>query len=409
VSDIVVLGGGFAGLWSVAGAARLLRERGADRSVTLVAPGDDLVIRPRLYQADPGKMRVPLDGVLGPIGVRREAAAATGIDTERRRVTVTGRNGEVKELAYERLVLATGSRLVRPDVPGTQHLHDVDTLEAAVALEEHLHALPRRPSSPGRFTAVVVGAGFTGLEVATELVGRIRAIADGHGAVDKVRVVLVEQAAAVGPELGPSPRPVISEALDLLGVERYLGVTLRSVNESGVVLSDGTELAAHTVVWTAGTQASQLTGQIPAERDRLGRLVTDPFLRVPGVPGVFASGDTAAAEAEEPGRLVMQSCQHALQLGRFAGHNVAADLLGLPLVRFTPQPYVTCLDLGGAGAVSTKGWQRTVRTTGATAKQRKREVNEKWIYPPVGDAAEILRQADYRFSTRQPVKVGPIR
>jgi NADH:ubiquinone reductase (H+-translocating) len=228
-----------------------------DRSVTLVAPGDDLVIRPRLYQADPGKMRVPLDGILGPIGVRREAAAATGIDTERRRVTVTGRNGEVKELAYERLVLATGSRLVRPDLPGAEHLHDVDTLEAAVALEEHLHALPRRPPRPGRFTAVVVGAGFTGLEVATELVGRLRAIADEHGVVEKVRVVLVEQTAAVGPELGPGPRPVISEALDLVGVERYLGVTLRSVHEYGVVRSNGTELAAHTVIWTAGTQAAR--------------------------------------------------------------------------------------------------------------------------------------------------------
>lgn len=101
---------------------------------------------------------------------------------------------------------------------------------------------------------------------------------------------------------------------------------------------------------------------------------------MPGVPGVYAAGDTAAAETEG-GHRTMPSCQHALPLGRFAGHNVAADLLGLPPVPFAPDPYVTCLDLGSAGAVFTTGWDRRVKWTGETAKARKRTVNEDWIYP----------------------------
>ncbi|MBO0849143.1 MAG: FAD-dependent oxidoreductase, partial [Pseudonocardia sp.] len=305
------------------------------------------------------------------------------------------------ELSFDRLVLASGSQLIRPDLPGAEHLHNVDTLPAAAALQAHLRQLPRRPEGPGRFTAVVVGAGFTGLEVATELVERLRSVAESVGAADAVRVVLVEREDVVGIELGAGPRPDIERALAELGVEKRLGVGVAGVGPDGVTLSDGDELPAATVVWTAGVLASPLTAKIPAARDRLGRLEVDEYLRVVGVPEVYAAGDTAAAVAEE-GHHVMQSCQHAGPQGRFAGHNVAADLLGLPPHRFEPDPYVTCLDLGAAGAVFTKGWDRTVELTEAEAKQRKRQVNEVWIYPPVDDAEEILRRADYRVSTRQP-------
>jgi len=395
MSDILIIGGGFAGVWSALGAARVLHLNGADRTVTLVAPGDDLVIRPRLYEANPQDMRVPLDDVLAPVGVRRVAATVTGVDTAARQVTAVGRDGAALTLPYGRLVLATGSALVRPDLPGAEHLFDVDTIEAATELDAHLHRLPDAPE-PGRYTAVVAGAGFTGVEIATELVARLRAIA---GPAD-IRVVLVERDTVIGPELGPGPRPAIEGALDELGVERRLGVEVAKLDAESVTLSDGTRIPARTVVWTAGVRASALTEHIPAGRDRLGRLRVDAALRVEGVPGVYASGDTAAAVAEDGEHVVTQSCQHALQLGRYAGHNVAADLLGLPAVGFAPDPYVTCLDLGGAGAVFTQGWDRTVAATGPTAKKRKKTINENWIYPPVHDRTEILRRADYRVSTR---------
>lgn len=400
MSGIVVVGGGFAGVWSAAGAVRRAREAGREIPVTLISPGADLVIRPRLYQARPEQMRVPLDRILGPVGVRRIAAAVTGIDTTRRTVTTTDEHGRVAETGYDRLILATGSELVRPALPGAELLFDVDTLTSAAALDTHLNRLPDTAPEAGRFTAVVVGAGFTGLEIATELVDRLGAIAAAHAPDDEVRVVLVERADTIGPELGPGPRQEIADALAGLGVEHRLGVSVAAVEPDRVTLSDGTQLHSRTVIWTAGVRASGLTDAIPGTHDRLGRLAVGASLAVTGVPAVYAAGDTAAAAAE-PGRQVLQCCQHALQLGKFAGHNAAADLLGFPSVPFTATPYVTCLDLGSYGAVFTNGWDRRVVATGSVAKARKRAVNESWIYPPTDDPEELLRQADYRFSVRR--------
>ncbi|MEU8784552.1 FAD-dependent oxidoreductase [Streptomyces sp. NPDC048637] len=399
--DVLVLGGGFAGLWSASAATRLLRAQGSGHSVALLTPHPDLVLRPRLYQADPARMRVPLDRMLGPVGVRRIAATATAVDSGRRRVTALTSGGSRTEVTYRRLVLATGSAVVRPELPGAALLHDIDTLPAAVRLEEHLRALPAAPDGPGRWTAVVVGAGFTGLEIATELAGRLRALAAPYGAADEVRVVLVERAAVVGAGLGAAARPVITRALDTLGVERRLGTTVTGLDGGSVQLADGTAVPARTAVWTAGMRASALTAQIPAPRDELGRLAVDSGLQVRGIEGLFAAGDTAAALAEDD-HPVLQSCQHAIPLGKVAGHNAAAGLLGLPPVDFAPDPYRTCLDLGAAGAVATAGWNRTLREgPEGFAKELKQAINETWISPPVDDPQELLRRADHRVGTRQ--------
>ncbi len=397
MSQVVVVGGGFAGVWAAAGvvrAERLLQAEDTTLSeaieVTLVDAGDDMVIRPRMYEAEPERWRVPLDRVLGPIGVRRLAATVTGIDTEARQVRGVGRDGASISLDYDKLILASGSRVVQPELVGAQHLFDVDTMPGAAALESHIGRLAGLPGRHERFTAVVVGAGFTGLEVATELVKRLRAVAGD----EPVRVVLVERADSVGPELGPGPRPEIMEALHHLDVDVRLGVEVESLDRTTAFLSDGTTVATRTVVWTAGMRASVLTEQIPGERDRIGRLDVDEHLRVRGVADVYAAGDTAAATAEV-GHTVMQSCQHAVPQGKLVGANVAADLLGQPLVNFEPDPYVTCLDLGSYGAVLTTGWDRQVAQTGAEAKQLKGSINTEWIYPPVDDAELILSHADY--------------
>ncbi|MCF3961095.1 NAD(P)/FAD-dependent oxidoreductase [Streptomyces fuscigenes] len=395
MKDILVVGGGFAGVWSAAGAVRTARAAGAadgELRVTLVSGGDDLVIRPRLYEEDPGSMRVPLDRVLGPIGVRRVTATVTGIDTGAHCVRAVGRDGAELTLTYDRLVLAAGSRLVRPPFPGAEHVFDVDTLPAATALDHHLRRLPRRTSEAGRYTAVVVGAGFTGVEVATVLGERLGTVAGPLGAGEDVRVVLVDRADVLGPELGPGPRPEIEKAVDELKIERRLGRTVSSVSPEGVVLSDGETIPAATVVWTAGMIASPLTAQVPGERDRQGRLAVDAYMRVTGVPDVYAAGDAAAAPAEE-GHVTIQSCQHAQPMGKCAGHNVAAELLGTDPMPFASDPYSNALDLGSAGAVLTNGWERTVTATGPVAKTMKQDINTKWIYPAVDDPELILAQA----------------
>lgn len=206
---------------------------------------------------------------------------------------------------------------------------------------------------------------------------------------------MVERADTVGPELGPGPRPEILAALEHAGVEIRLGVQLQSLDRESAILSDGTVIPTRTVVWTAGMRASGLTEQIPGSRDRIGRLEVDEHLRVVGVGGVYAAGDTAAAVVED-GHVVMQSCQHATPQGKLAGANVTADLLGLPLAPFAPNPYLTCLDLGPYGAVVTEGWDRKITKTGIAAKQLKQTINSEWIYPPVDDAETILQVADHR-------------
>ncbi|MET8331311.1 FAD-dependent oxidoreductase [Streptomyces sp. NPDC005181] len=401
MKNILVIGGGYAGVWSAAGAVRTARENGIPESelqVTLVSGGDDLIVRPRLYEADPEKMRVSLDRILGPIGVHRVAATVTGIDTENRSVTAIGRDGQPSVLTYDRLVLATGSRLIRPDFPGAEAMFNVDTLPAATAFDNHLRRLPEMTPRAGRFTAVVVGAGMVGIEVVTEIGSRLKAAAAAAGSTDEVRVILVERADVLSPELGAGPRPHIASALESLGVEQRLNRTVEFVTENEVRLSDGEVIPTATAVWTAGMTASPLTAQIPAERDRLGRLHVDEFLRVVGVPDVYAAGDTAAAAAEE-GNTVLQSCQHAQPLGRFAGHNVAAGLFDVDQVVFSPvDPYGTVLDLGPAGAMVCQGWDRQVAMTGQDAKGVKVAINTQMIYPPVDDAVALLKQADYRYS-----------
>lgn len=337
---------------------------GSKLRITLVAPHEDLVLRPRLHKLDPEWSRVPLKRILEPIGVTHVCAEVSGIDTDTARVMVEGRS-----IAYDRLVLAAGGRLVRVSVAGAEHLFDIDTAQSVI----RLYARLREVVDP---TVVVIGSGFTGLEIATELAGR-------------GRVILIERADVVAPELGAGPRPVIESALAELGVQVRLGAQVHSVTRHGVILTDGTTVAADLAIWTAGMKAHPLTEHIPAQRDGLGRLVVDHHLRVNGP--VFAAGDVTAAlaDADHP---VVQSCQYATPMGKAAGHNAAADLLGLPLVDFTPDPYVTCLDLGAAGAVFTTGWNRQVQLTGKPAKDLKNTILDM-IHPPLDNAAEILRQA----------------
>jgi NADH:ubiquinone reductase (H+-translocating) len=291
-------------VWAAASAVRLLRDHGATATVTLVSAGDDLILRPRLYEGRPAGKRVSLDRVLGPLGVHRIAGTECGMGTNPRQIAIAGRDGDSFDLGCDRLVLATGSRLVRPPATGGRYLFDVDTKYSAAALGSRLLRLPQRQPAAGPFAAVVADAGFTGIEVATGLVERLRRLA---GDPREVSVVLVDQAAVAGAEPREGPRPYILKALAELSIEVWLRMTVREAGERGVVLSGGTRLTAGTVVWTAGLSASPLTRMLPGGRDALGRLTVDEFLRVPGVPGVFAARDTAAPMASD-GETVMRSC-----------------------------------------------------------------------------------------------------
>ena len=392
---IVIIGAGFAGMYAALSAARLRDIKGVspeELEIALVAPEPTLVIRPRLYEPKPETLTAPLLDVLKAVDVVYIKGSAETIDTASRIVQVATANNKRQSLSYDRLVVATGSRLFRPNIPGlAEHGFSVDNLDDAIALDKHLHGLADRPASSGRDTIVVAGGGFTGIEAATEIPTRLRAIL---GKDARPRVIIVERNSAIAPDMGEGPRPIIEEALRKLGVETRLGAGVASLDASGITLSDGERIETETVIWAAGIRAAPLTTQIPAERDNFGRLLVDRDLRVPSVPDVFATGDAARAASDDVGNYALMSCQHATRMGAFAGNNAAAELLRMATRPYHQKAYVTCLDLGEAGALFTRGWDRKVEMVGDVAKKTKKEINTVWIYPPKPERAAALASAD---------------
>ncbi|MCC8950114.1 NAD(P)/FAD-dependent oxidoreductase [Bradyrhizobium sp. Arg62] len=392
---IVIIGAGFAGMYAALSAARLRDIKGVspeELEIALVAPEPTLVVRPRLYEPKPETLTAPLLDVFNAIDVVYVQGSAEAVDTKARTVQIVTAKDARKTLPYDRLVVATGSRLFRPNVPGlAEHGFSVDNLADAIALDRHLHDLARQPASVARDTVVVAGGGFTGIEAATEMPARLR---DILGSDAKPRVVIVDRNVAIAPDMGEGPRPIIEDAMRKLGVEGRFGAGVAEVSKSGVTLSSGEHIEAATVVWAAGIRAASLTTQIPAERDNFGRLLVDRDLRVPSVAGVFATGDAARAACDDVGNYALMSCQHATRMGAFAGNNAAAELLGVPTRPYHQKAYVTCLDLGEAGALFTRGWERKVEMVGDVAKKTKREINTVWIYPPRAERAAALASAD---------------
>ena len=380
--QLVIAGSGFAGTWAAIAAARAREVAGrpADLPITVVSPAPEMHIRPRLYEPALEGMAPDVGTLFRDIGVRHVAGSVERIDIPGHGVDVLCVDGTRERLAYDRFVLATGSRLFEPDLPGLkEHAFNVDQLAHAQRLDAHLHALAARPTSAARNTVVIAGGGFTGIETACDMPARLRA---ALGDAAPIRVLMIEQAPAVGPDLGPVPRPTIEQALAAGGVEVMTGAGVAAIDADGVTTSRGEHVPAATVVWTAGARANPLAAQIDGEHDRYERIVVDANLRAPGAPAVFATGDTACAAVDDAGNTALMSCQHALSLGRVAGYNAAADLLGLPLHVYRQPKYVTCLDLGPWGAIFTEGWDRQIQVSGAEAKAIKREINTKWIYPP---------------------------
>jgi NADH dehydrogenase len=402
MARILVLGAGFAGLWAAIGAARKLDEigRAAEVEILVVDRNPYHNIRVRNYEVDLSDVALPLAGLLDPVGIHHIVAEVGSIDPDRQQVTVTSNRGR-EILAYDRLLLALGSELARPAIQGlAANSFDVDTYAAAVRLDAHLAALGAREASEGRSTVVVVGAGFTGIEVATEMPGKL----DRAGLTGDRRIILVDPNPVVGVTIGEHARPVIGEALSALGVELKLGVAVKAVDANAITLDSGEIIPAQTVVWCAGMRASPLASTLPAERDGIGRLIVDQFMRVSGAANVFAAGDVACSLIDGAHSTVM-SCQFARPMGRFAGHNVAADLFGQPMLPLHVDSYVTILDLGAWGALYTTGWDRLIRATGAAAKATKQTINRERIYPPRnGSRADLLASAAPTVQAPPPVR-----
>jgi len=294
-------------------------------------------------------------------------------------------------LSYDSLILASGSRMRKLQFPGaSQYGFNIDTYDETARFDQHLAELVITSET---LTVVVVGSGSTGLELVTEL--RKRLGPEAH-------LILLDHSSQVARNMGVSLNPVIVRALSDCDVDVRINSNIASMDKQGLVLEDGGEIKSGAVVFATGLEASPLTEAFDGEKDRAGRLHVDQYLNLPADGSVFIAGDTARGMADDDHTTFM-CCQHALQLGRFAGHNSVRSLMGKPLKLYRQENYVTCLDLGPAGAVYTTGWEREIQNTGVEGKEIKKRINHKRIYPP---GAEASAESIFQFITLEPEAVS---
>ena len=374
MSNISIIGGGFAGLWAAMSAAAERDQKGIspnDLAITLISNNPDLVMRPRLYEGAKPDMRVPLRPLLDTIQVQFDLANVVGVRSSKNLIDLSELNSG-RSLRYDRLILASGSHMPVLPIQGAAHGFSIDTFRQAEKFDQFLEGLSRHDGDLKDVTIAVIGASFTGIELVTELRQRLGA---------KVRLVLLDQAEEVGAELGANLNPVILNALADCDVDIRLGEKITSVGERSLLFEGGESIPVSAVVFATGLQASPLTSSFRSEKDAAGRLIVNEFLGLENDAEVFIAGDVALAMADDD-RATFMSCQHATELGRYAGYNAVQSLTGGALRRYRQETYATCLDLGPAGAVFTTGWDREVQKTGADGKCMKRQINQEWIYPP---------------------------
>lgn len=392
-SNIVIIGAGFAGMWSALSAARLVAlNHKTNIKVTVLAPQPELRIRPRLYEANASTLAAPLLPLFKETGVDFISCTAEKIDAANKSIWFTGANGEQQSINYDKLILASGSQLSKDGIEGAhEYAFDIDQLENAEKLERHLQSLSSLKASEARHTFVVCGGGLTGIELATELPKRVKAIL---GSQNHIKVIVVDSGAEIGSSFSPEMRQVISEASKSLEIEWKVNSRVQSINDQGVTLNDGSFIPSLTVMLTAGVKASLLTEQITGARDARGRLHVNEYLQVKGHEDIYATGDVAYAASDEEGNYALMTCQHAIPLGKFAGNNASASLVGLKPIAYTQPNYVTCVDLGAWGAVYTETWNQHVKSTQEEAKKIKIAITNELIYPPKADREIVFKQAD---------------
>lgn len=390
--QVLILGAGFAGMWAALSAARLTHLHDSnDIEITVLAPQPELRIRPRFYEDGVENYAAPLLPLFAATGVKFIAGSASEIGVANKQVWYHTAQENLSAIHYDRLVLATGSH-INPIFPGAkEHAFDVDQLESAARFEQHLNQLAQLPESTARNTVVVCGGGFTGIELATELPARLRAILGDRASI---RVIIADRSPVVGGRYSEELSAVITQASEELGVEWKLNAEIAAIDAQGVKFKNGDFIASNTVVMTMGVQASPLTSQIPATRDAQGRLHVDENLKVIGQEDIYATGDVAFARTDDQGNTALMTCQHAIMLGRFVGNNVAAELLGVAPHPYRQVNYVTCLDLGGFGAVYTEGWDQVVKSTRSEGKKIKVAITNELIYPPKAEKEIAFAAAD---------------
>jgi NADH:ubiquinone reductase (H+-translocating) len=353
VTRIVVLGGGFGGIETMRGLERTLGGR-ADVELLLVSDQNYLLFTPLLPQVasslvEPRHIIQPIRDIRGSRHFRFRRDRVDGLDLAGRRVLLA--EGHVD---YDRLVVALGGTTPSFGVPGVEaHALNYKSLEDGILLRDHLIDLAEHADhepDPARrrclLTICVVGGGYTGVELIAELqdffesylVPRYRGIEAGD-----YRLVLLE----AGGEILRGVHPTLAEraraSLRREGIEVHTDTRVTRVLPGAVEIAGAEALSVGLTIWAAGVKGHPVLADLPVEHDRLGRLVVDPYLRLPGHPEVYGVGDAVTIEGRPEASIPIIPA--ALAHARVAADNIVADLAGRPLrtIEFKPQGMLVSL------------------------------------------------------------------
>lgn len=331
---IVIVGAGFAGYTAARKLAKLARG-GAE--IVVVNPTDYFLYLPLLPEVaagvlEPRRVTVPLAATLP--GVRVILGHVDGFDLAGRTITYRDPEGRRGTLGYHRLVIAAGSVNKLLPVPGvTEYAHGFRGIPEALYLRDHItrqiemaEMAPTEAERRARCTFVVVGAGYTGTEVAAQGVRFTeQLVRDRPGLRGLPRWLLVDTADRVVPSLDERLAAATDKVLRERGVELLMGASVKEAMADGVHLSTGEHVPTRSLIWCVGVRPDPVVEGLGLPLAK-GRLVVDEFLNVPGHPDVYAIGDAAAVpDLTRPGEVTGMTAQHATRQGTTVAENIAAS------------------------------------------------------------------------------------
>ena len=362
---ILILGGGFGGVYTTLRLERLWRSSDAVE-VTLVSRDNYFLMTPLLFEAGSGVLE-PRHAVNPIRPLLRTArfieAEVRAIDVDRHEVSICpAGNNEVYGLPYDHLVLALGGVNNTAVVAGADKAMGFKTLGDAIYMRNHVIKLfewadiekdPKRKQA--QLTFVIVGGGLVGLELMGELTTFIPNVAEYYKQVDprEVRFELIEAAPHIAPEFDEKLADYSAKVLEKRGVLVRTNTKVKAIHDDRVELMDGQIIEAQTIVAATGVLPSPLVRTLPLPKDHKGRVQTEPTMRVKDRPDVWALGDCAVIP-DPSGKPYPPLAQHALREARQLAENITNVLRGAQPKPFVYQSKGTLAALGhfkGAGMV----------------------------------------------------------
>lgn len=366
--DVVVLGGGFAGVNAARHLRRLLRRERNVR-VTLVSRTNYFLMTPLLFEAGSGVLE-PRHAVnpIRPLlrGARFVQAEVRGIDMERRVIHVDPGGPQVPderidqppyEIRFDHLVLALGGVVNTSIVPGTEHARTFKTLADAIALRNHvIQSFERADIEPDpqrkrrMLTFVMVGAGLVGVELVGELTEFASQVCDAYPNVkrDELRFELIEAGPRILPELEDVLARYAHKVLTKRDVNIRTSTPVQRIEPDRVHLPNGETIDAETIVANTGVSPNPLVASLPIEKDHKGRARVEPTLRAVGRPWLWALGDCASIP-DPGGKPYPPLAQHALREAKLVAANIAASIREGQSAKLRPFVYASKGTLAALG------------------------------------------------------------